>query len=343
MQQSDLLIGIDLGTAKTSLVTNRQHQVSFSSVVGYPRDLIGVRLLGESHIVGSDALGKSYLDLVYPLENGLLKEGGERERDAARRLFVHIVEQADIKEGERLCAVIGVPAGASKVNRRMVLDLAREHFDISLVMSQPFLSAYAIEKLTNAIVIDFGAGTIDLCAMKGHVPRSGDQVSLIRAGNEIDAIFAESVAVRYPQTQMSQSMARQIKERFSFVKRTNSERVMVTLREEGRPVEVDVTDELRQACESLLPELLEQTEKLIATFSPDDQAEAVANVILTGGGSRIRGLADAIADGLQAYGEVGVTTMDDVLFNGCLGALKLASELPPDYWEQMGEVALRSN
>lgn len=335
MEKHDLLIGIDLGTSRTSVVSSRGTRITFDSVVGFPKDVIGVRLLGSTYAVGDEALDKSYLDLQYPLEDGVLKESGDQDHDTARKLLEFAVAQAEPNEGERVCAIIGVPADASGVNQSRVLELARDMVDMAMVTSEPFLVAFGLEKLVNSIVIDVGAGTVDICGLKGGIPRSADQTSLTKAGDFIDDLLMKAIASRYPGAKLTKRLVKEIKENHSFVGKPEQP-VEVTLREAGKPVLVDITEEVRLACEAIVPEILEYTEKLIAGFDPMDQAEALQNIILAGGGSKIAGLAQMIANGLSEYGDVNVSNVQDVVYAGCDGALKLARELPPEYWSQIG-------
>ncbi len=342
MEQQDLLISIDLGTSKSAVMTAAGLRYATPSQIGYPQDLIGVRLLGDTYAVGEAVEGKNYLEIVRPIEQGLMKTASELELDASRKLLDHLRQQVISKEGGRICAVIGVPASASQVNRDRLLGLAKEFFDVTLLVSSPFLVGYAAEKLANSIVIDIGAGTVDICALKGRLPEQGDQNSLLKAGNYIDAMLKEAITLRYPQVQLNDKVVRRIKEQYAFVgSGTPPRKAVVTLREAGRPTVVDVTQEVRQACESIVAEIIEQTEKLIATFDPNDQADAVANILLAGGGSQIAGLDQMIIAGLQGYGEVAIQKIAEVVYTSCEGGIKLASELPPDFWDQMGDVAVR--
>ncbi|QFY89634.1 rod shape-determining protein [Magnetovirga frankeli] len=333
MEKHDLLIGIDLGTSRTSVVSSRGARITFDSVVGFPKDVIGVRLLGSTYAVGDEVLDKGYLDLQYPLEDGVLKESGDQ--DTARKLLEYAIAQAEPNEGERVCAIIGVPADASGVNQSRVLELVRDMVDVAMVTSEPFLVAFGLEKLINSIVIDVGAGTVDICGLKGGIPRSGDQNSLTKAGDFIDDLLLKAISSRYPGAKLTKRLVKEIKEAHAFVGKPEQP-VEVTLREAGKPVLVDITEELRHACEAIVPEILEYTEKLIAGFDPMDQAEALQNIILAGGGSKITGLAQMVANGLSDYGDVNVSNVQDVVYAGCDGALKLARELPPEYWSQIG-------
>ncbi len=331
--EKDLLIGIDLGTSRTSVMSDRGLKTMIDSVVGYPKDLIGVKLLGATHVVGSDALERHYLNHYYPLEDGVIKETGDRDQEVAKELIRHVVSLAERQPGDRICGIVGVPARASAFNKEVLLELAREVMDVAMVISEPFMVAYGQDVLLNSIVIDIGAGTVDLCALKGKVPNEEDQVTLLKAGNYIDELLLESIQMRYPNVQINRRIAKAIKEQYAFVGKA-PEPVKVTMRENGKPVAVDVTDELELACNAIV----EQIQYLVAGFDPEDQETALGNIILAGGGSRIRNLDGVLTEALKEYGHVRVQAVEDPDYAGCLGGLKLASDLPPDYWDHVGEM-----
>ncbi len=333
----DLLIGIDLGTSRTSIMTDRGLKTMIDSVVGYPKDLIGVKLLGATHVVGREALERHYLNHYFPLEDGVIKETGDKEQEVAKELIRHVVSLADPQPGDRVCGIVGVPARASAFNKETLLALAREVMDVAMVISEPFMVGYGQDVLLNSIVIDIGAGTVDLCALKGKVPDEDDQVTLLKGGNFIDELLLESIQMRYPNVQINKRIARAIKDQHAFVGKA-SEKVMVTMRENGKPVTVDVTEELELACNAIVPDIVEQIEHLVASFDPEDQEAVLQNIILAGGGSRIANLGDVIAESLSEYGNIAVHTVEDADYAGCLGGLKLASDLPPDYWDHVGEM-----
>ena len=335
MEQKDLLIGIDLGTSRTAVVSSRGAREVFKSAVAYPKDLIGVKLLGNSHVVGDEALGRSFLDVNFPLKDGVLKVTGDHERDAARKLIAYSVAQADPQEEDRVCAVIGVPANASGFNQELVLELAKDSVDIALVVSEPFLVAYGLDKLMNSIIIDIGAGTTDLCALKGRLPKLEDQASNVKAGDYIDELLMSAISLRYPGVQLNKQVVKAIKERYATVL-SDGDKIKVTLREEGKPVVIDITEEVRFACQSIVPEIIEHVEYLIAGFNPVDQTEALQNIIIAGGGSKITGINTMVAESLSEYGEVNVSCVEDVVYSGCAGALQLATEFPPESWNDIG-------
>ncbi|MEO5377233.1 MAG: rod shape-determining protein [Magnetococcus sp. DMHC-6] len=333
-----LFLGIDLGTSCTAVMSSRGAKFKIRSVVGYPKDIIGVKLLNRTSVVGEEALEKrSYMRLHFPLADGVLKESSDKDTQAARELLRHVITACHPQPDDRICGIVGVPARASITNKAQLLKMADEMMSLSMVVSEPFMVAYGLNRLSNAIVIDIGAGTTDICAMKGTVPAPEDQVTLLKAGNYLDSFLTSAISEAYPEVQLTPAIAQKIKEQYAYVG-TPPAQALIQLRVGGKPRPFDVTREVGLACSSMVPEILESLENLIASFDPEDQEEAVANIILAGGGSRIRGLDTVIKSHLQEYGDVRVARVEDPDYAGCAGAMKLATELPAEYWNQVGDV-----
>ncbi|MEE8484682.1 MAG: MamK family actin-like protein [Nitrospinota bacterium] len=337
--KNQLLLGIDLGTSRTVVMSDGGTKTMVSSVVGYPKDIIAIKLLGQAHIIGEEAVEKrSYLELYHPLQDGVLKEASERDQEAARLLVGHAVGLAEPRQGDEVCGIIGVPARASIANKERLLKIAKEYLDIAMVVSEPFMVAYHMGKLKNSIIVDIGAGTIDICAMKGTLPAAEDQATIIKGGDYIDELLATAINESYPEVQMTTHLARTIKEKHSFVGEP-PEKAFVRLRAGGKPSSFDLTDEIRVACETVVSIIVENLEALILRFDPEDQEEALRNIYVAGGGSQIRGLDNVLALSLADYGDVRVQCVSDPEYAGCAGALKLSMDLPPKYWDQVGDLA----
>ncbi|CAK0756071.1 Actin-like protein MamK [Azospirillaceae bacterium] len=334
-----LIVGIDLGTSSTAMMAGNGISKIFDSVVGYPRDVIGVRLLGAPFVVGKNALEKrSFLELRYPLEDGVVKENNSKDLTAAKQLLKYAIEVAEPQPGDEIYAVIGVPARASAGNKAAVLQIAQDVAAMAVVISEPFLVAYHYGKLLNAVVVDIGAGTIDVCALKGSVPQPEDQITIKKAGNHIDAMLMEVILDRYPDVQINLNIVKNLKETYSFVGKAQHDQIKVQLRANSMPVVCDITEEVSQACESIVPEIVEAIEFLIKRFSPEYMPKVLQNIILAGGGSRIKGLADVIAGKLQAYGDIKIMVARDADFDAASGALKIGQDLPSKFWSQLGDV-----
>ncbi|CAK0757331.1 Actin-like protein MamK [Gammaproteobacteria bacterium] len=336
--EQPLLIGIDLGTSRTRVMSNRGTRAEVSSVVGYPKDIVGVKLMKHSYLVGDEALKRqAYLDIQYPLEDGVLKEANDQAADAAKLLIKHVIGLANPQPGEKVHGVLGVPARASMFNKTQLLRITQELFDFSMVVSEPFMVAYEIGALNNSIIIDIGGGTTDICAMRGTIPTGEEQITILKAGKYVDFVLENLISESHPEVQITSNLARKIKEQYSFVGDTREER-LVNVRVGGKPAVINLTKEIKTACETIIPGIIENLQNLIMIFDPEGQEEALQNIYLTGGGSRIRGLDTVIIDQMKEYGTITVRQVPDPDFCGVAGALKLAMELPTQYWEQVGQV-----
>lgn len=201
-----------------------------------------------------------------------------------------------------------------------------------MVVTEPFSVAYGLDALNNAMVIDIGAGTMDFCIMSGTIPAEEDQRTVFTAGDHIDRLLQTYLHERYPHADFTLNMVRRFKEAHSFVGDPEDE-IRVEIPVDGKPTMHDITAEMRRACESILPGLVETMLELIAKFDPEFQKKVRNNIILAGGGSQIRGLREHVEKVLQEYGACHVRTVSDPLFGGADGALSLAVDMPPEYWE----------
>jgi rod shape-determining protein MreB len=129
-------------------------------------------------------------------------------------------------------------------------------------------------------------------------------------------------------------MVRGWKEKHSFVG-SAGETVKVTVPVKGVPTEIDITNELRAACESLLAPTIETMLDLLSRVEPEFQEQVRANIILSGGGGLIRGLDKALEDALKQVGGGKVTVMHDPVFVGSDGGLALATDAPDTDWEKL--------
>ena len=140
-QSGPLLIGFDFGTSWTAVATNRGHKELIRSVVGYPKDMIGIKLLGEPFVVGEKAFEmRSYVDLRSPLKDGVLREYIERDVEVARHFVGHVIANLMPDGNEEVCVMVGVPARASNTRKDLMLKVFKEFTDVAQVISEPFLA-----------------------------------------------------------------------------------------------------------------------------------------------------------------------------------------------------------
>ena len=336
-----LYVGIDLGTSRTSVSASNGVRETIESFVGYPKDPVAMKLLKKDVLFGAEAREKRLsLDLHRPLEHGVLKfnaDGSENadSRRAAMDLVKEIVRLSRPRKDELVYAVIGVPAQAQINNKDAILQAARESVDSVMLCSEPFSVAYGLDMLEDVLVIDIGAGTVDLCRMHGTMPEESDQITMNTAGDFVDEQLGKEIGEAYPQAQFTKQMVKAVKERHSTVD-VNTETITVELPVEGKPTEFDITEQVRTACQRIVPPIVEGLGKLISTFDPEFQERLKGRVLLAGGGSQIRGLDRAIAEEMQrTLGGGNVIRIEEPIYGGANGALKIAHDMPEEYWEQL--------
>jgi rod shape-determining protein MreB len=330
-----VFVGIDLGTSRSSISASNNTREWIESYVGWPKDFIAHQVVGKSVLFGADALkNRLSLDLCRPLEHGVIKEGIERSEEAVKEIIKYLIELAKPSPDQKVYAVVGVPADTLKVNKLAIRKAVSEFVHSLMVVSEPFAVAYGMDLLNNSLVIDIGAGTTDFCIMHGTIPSEEDQKTILAAGDHIDGQLYSYLTEKYPNAKFNKNMVRQFKERYSFVREVPGE-VRVEIPVDGKPVMHDITNEMRRACESILPAIVETTTEMIARFDPEFQVKIKNNIVLAGGGSLIKGIREYLQDALKEYGSCGVTCVEDPLFAGSNGALKLAEDMPAKYWEPL--------
>jgi len=332
-----LNIGIDLGTSRSAISASNGVKNWMESFVGWPKDFVAQKVLGKEVLFGEEALENQLsLNIFRPLERGVIKDDSEKSESAVKELIRHLIDMAKSDNGfKQTRAIVGVPPRSFNASKLAIKKLVADFADAIMLVSEPFSVAYGINALNNAMVIDIGAGTMDFCIMHGTMPSEEDQKTILTAGDYIDQQFYTGLKERYPEADFTLNMVRRFKEQHSFVGKAGK-KVTVEIPVNGKPTMHDITEEIRRACESILPGLAETMLELIAGFNPEFQKKICGNIILAGGGSQIKGLREYIEGVLkeQGHNDCHVHTNADPLFGGADGALALSKDMPAEYWEK---------
>lgn len=334
-----LYVGIDLGTSRSAISTSKGVRKVVESYVGWPIDMVARKVLKHDIVIGEEALKlRPMLDMHRPLENGLIKEGSDKDAEAVRQLMKHLILMAgvDRRGGNKMQvrAVVGVPAEALRVNKQQLRNALSGIVDSLMIVTEPFAVAYGLDALLHSMIVDIGAGTADFCVMNGRYPTDDDQRTLNTAGDAIDKLLTKAVQESYPEANFSEHMVREWKEALSFVGEPPAS-VKVKAPVRGKPTKIDITKEMRQACESLIAPVTETMVDLIARVEPEYQDRIRNNVILSGGSALIRGLGDRLQNALGEYGGGRVKVVEDPIFVGSDGGLAIAADAPESDWERL--------
>jgi rod shape-determining protein MreB len=333
-----LTVGVDLGTSRSAVSASNGERHVIDSYVGWPVDMVARKVLKKKVLIGDEAVeNRVMLDLRRPLEKGLIREGSERDAEAVQELLSHLLSLVKTDEdGDNLKvrAVVGVPAEALRVNKQQLRNAMEGLVDSLMIVSEPFAVAYGLEALLHALVVDIGAGTSDFCVMSGRYPTDDDQRTLTMAGDYIDDQLYDLITSKYSEATFSRHMIREWKEQHSFVGESKDP-IVVSAPVQGKPTDFDITEEMKAACESLLPPVTETMIDLVARVEPEYQAKVRSNVILSGGSCLIRGIGQVMQEALKDVGGGQVRVVKDPIFVGSDGGLALAKDAPASDWEKL--------
>jgi len=340
MEDNEVLsVGIDLGTSRSAISASNGERHVVDSYVGWPVDMVARKLVQKPVLVGKEALdNRSMLDLRRPLERGVIHEGSEKDEEAVLELLRHLMTLGGLrqkgKNRPKVRTVVGVPAEALRVSKQRVRSAMEGLAENVMLVSEPFAVAYGLEALLHAMIIDIGAGTTDLCIMQGRYPSDEDQRTLLDAGDAIDEHLLKAMHELHPETQCSIHMIREWKERSSFVGEPKG-RVMVIAPVKGKATEIDITAEMRSACESIVAPIAETMVDLLTRVEPEYQAKVRNNVILAGGSSTIPGLPALLEHSLAELGGGRITVVRDPVYAGADGGLSIARDATSADWDKL--------
>lgn len=346
-----VLVGFDFGTNKSCLLAGSAASSDIAvskvvpTVVGYVKDgIVDGIIAGNARILyGDDALrARLHVKLVAPLREGIIAD-----HDGARDFLKYIRTLADPSNASEIRAVVGMPANAGEVAREDVRRCAQGIFDRILMIPEPFLAALGyredsrvgqsgyVDPVTNSLFIDIGGGTSDLCLVQGYFPTREDQVSIPFAGDAIDQLMHEELDRTYPNNGLTRLKVREIKEAHSYVGPSRKPlEVKVILGGKGHTLELG--DVVGRACNALVDKIYPALTALIARASSDSVVTLLQNIIVTGGGSQIRGLDTVLQKKLSEDGyespKVKLAGQDFQRYVA-MGALKAARAARENQWQ----------
>lgn len=348
-----MLIGFDLGTNKSCVLAGAagSNDIALSkvvpSVVGYVKEGIvdGIIAGNNSILFGEEAMKNLlHVNLVAPLAEGVIARP-----DAAKDFFRHIRTIVDPSGTAEIRAVVGIPANADERAREDIRQCAQGSFDRILLVPEPFLAALGfrddarlgqsgyVDPVTNSLFIDIGGGTSDLCLVQGYFPTREDQISIPFAGDAIDELLHLELNRVYPNNGLSRLKVREIKEAHSYVgpiRKPIDVRVIIG----GKAHTLDLGEALGKATNTLIDKIYPSLTTLITRAPSDSVVALLQNIIITGGGSQIKGIDTVLQkrltdDGYEAP-KVKLAGQDYKRYVA-LGALKAARAARENQWQYL--------
>ena len=297
-------IAIDLGTANT-LVSVRGKGI----VINEPSWVAVEKRTRRPLAIGAQAkelAGRTPLNVlaVRPLRDGVISEFDLTQ--AMIGYFIGRVHQQSIVPVPRPRVVVGIPSGATEVEKRAVYDAclaagARQAFLIEEPKASAIGAGLPISDALGSMIVDIGGGTSEMAvfSMGGTVVSR----SLRVAGDEMDQDIVQYIRNKY-NLLIGERTGEQVKIAIGSAYPLGSEmsmevrgRNLIT----GLPETLQISSvEIREAINSSLQTIVDTIKDALDEAPPEIIADLFeVGVCLSGGGALLRGLADRLSDELK--------------------------------------------
>ena len=292
-------IGIDLGTANT-LVNVRGRGIVINEPSWVAIDKKSKRPLA----IGSEAkemVGRTPANVIAmrPLRDGVISEFDITE--AMLEYFIGKAHEQSIVPLPRPRVVVGIPSGATEVEKRAVYDAAmaagaRETYLIEEPTAAALGAGLPIGEVGGSMIVDIGGGTTELAvfSMGGIVVSR----SLRVAGDEMDQDIVAYVRNKY-NLLIGERMAERAKLALGSAFPLKEEKTLTVRGRNlvsGLPESVEISSvEIREALAVSIRTIVDTVKDAIDETPPELVADLMeAGICLCGGGSQIQGLVDRL-------------------------------------------------
>ena len=299
MKQYD--IGIDLGTTSIIIATEEQGVVFRQPTIG------AVDTRTNSIIaVGDKALkmvgrAPAHIDLVRPLRDGIIQD-----HRMTNELIVRFVNQVCRSRIFKPRIAVCVPAAITGIEADAVVESvmaagAKQVYLVDEPVAAALGAGLQIRQPHGCMVVDIGGGSTDIAviSMGGRVKAA----SLPVAGNAFDSCIAQYVQEKY-QIAIGPLTAEQLKKQVACCTKSEFEGVMEV---RGHSWETNLparriiyTRDLYEPVQELAARIANAARNVLESTPPELAADVSGTgILLTGGGSLLRGLAGYIAGELH--------------------------------------------
>ena len=304
MQCTD--IGIDLGTASILVfIRGRGVVLKEPSVVAFDRDTNKIKAIGEEARL---MLGRTPGNIVAvrPLRQGVISDYTVTEK-----MMKYFIQKAIGRRSLRKPKIaVCVPSGVTEVEKKAVEDAtyqagAREVVIIEEPIAAAIGAGIDISKPCGNMIVDIGGGTTDIAVISlgGTVVSASVKI----AGDDFDEAIVRFMRKKH-NLLIGERTAEDIKIKIgSAYKRPEPDYLEVRGRNlvTGLPRTVKVSSEdTEEALKDTTSQIVEAIHSVLEKTPPELAADiADRGIVLTGGGSLLRGLEDLICS------KTGITTM----------------------------------
>ena len=326
-------IGIDLGTASILVyVRGKGVVLKEPSVVAFDRDSNKIKAIGEEARL---MLGRTPGNIVAvrPLRQGVISDYTVTEK-----MLKHFIQKAIGKKTFRKPRIsVCVPSGVTEVEKKAVEDAtyqagAREVMIIEEPIAAAIGAGIDISRPCGNMVVDIGGGTTDIAVISlgGTVVSTSIKI----AGDDFDEAIVRFMRKKH-NLLIGERTAEDIKIKIgSCFPRPEVDTLDVRGRNlvTGLPKTVTVTsEETEEALKETTLQIVEAVHGVLEKTPPELAADiADRGIVLTGGGSLLRGLEELIED------KTGINTMtaEDPMTAVAIGTGKYVEFLSGDRTEK---------
>ncbi|HEY59893.1 MAG TPA: rod shape-determining protein [Anaerolineae bacterium] len=297
-------LGIDLGTANTLIYVRGK-----GIIVREPSWVVIEKRSRRPIAIGAQAkemLGRTPANFIAirPLRDGVISEFEITQ--AMLTYLIGRIHQQSIVPMPRPRTVIGIPSGATEVERRAVFDAAmaagaREVYLIEEPNAASLGAGLPMADVRGSMIVDIGGGTTEVAinSMGGIVVSR----SLRVAGDEMDQDIIEYIRNKYSLL-IGERMAEQLKIEIGSAYPLESEKTM-TIRGRnlitGLPEAIEVSSiEIREALNGSLQVILDTIKDALDEAPPEIGADLLdTGICMAGGCSLLQGLVQRLSDDLK--------------------------------------------
>jgi rod shape-determining protein MreB len=297
-------IGIDLGTANTLVNVHGK-----GIVINEPSWVVINKRSRETIAVGSAAkemVGRTPANYVAirPLRDGVISEFEITK--SMLEYFIGKVHQQAIVPMPRPRVCIGIPSGATEVEKRAVFDAAmaagaRETYLVEEPRAAAIGAGLPINEVKGSMVVDIGGGTTEVAVISmGEIVISR---SLRIAGDELDEDILQYIRKKY-NLLIGERMAEQLKMGIGSAYPLQTELTMTARGRNlitGLPGSIEVSSvEIREAMNPSIQIIVDTIKDALDEVPPELISDLLdSGVCLAGGGAQILGLVPRLKDELN--------------------------------------------
>lgn len=299
-------LGIDLGTANTLIYVRGKgiivHEPSWVAIEKRTRRPVAIGTQAKQMVGRTPA----NITTIRPIRDGVISEFEITQ--AMLAYFIGRVHQQAIVPMPRPRVVIGIPSGATEVEKRAVFDAAmaagaREVYLIDEPIAASIGAGLPLADAAGSMIVDIGGGTTEIAiiSMGGIVVSR----SLRVAGDEMDQDIIDYIRNKYS-LYIGERMAEQIKWEIGSAYPFETEKTMQVKGRNlitGLPEAIEISSiEIREALNNSMQVIVDTIKNALDEVPPEIGADLLdTGICLAGGGSLLHGMVLRLADELKMH------------------------------------------